>query len=101
VLAKYLSLDGFRRDWVAARIDDCGAHDSDFSSNLEQLLSIPHRRAMIDRKQRIEILKRMGFKNIEAMLGRRWGTGIGRDDLIDAYACAIAARFVDYCRILV
>jgi hypothetical protein len=56
---------------------------------------------MIDRKQRIEILKRMGFKNIEAMLGRRWGTGIGRDDLIDAYACAIAARKVDYCRILV
>jgi predicted RNase H-like nuclease len=50
------------------------------------------KKSAIGRKQRIAILKNMGFKNIEAMLERRSGTGIGRDDLIDACACAIAAR---------
>jgi predicted RNase H-like nuclease len=44
--------------------------------------------------QRIRILKRFGFTRIEALLEQRSGTGIGRDDLIDACACAIAARDV-------
>jgi predicted RNase H-like nuclease len=44
------------------------------------------------RNRRIAILKKSGFKSIEGMLKRRFGTGIGRDDLIDACACAIAAR---------
>ncbi len=44
------------------------------------------------RKQRIALLKRHGFNQIETWLGQRRGTGIGRDDLIDACACALAAR---------
>ena len=44
------------------------------------------------RARRIEILKSQGFANIERWLGWRHGTGIGRDDLIDGCACAIAAR---------
>jgi predicted RNase H-like nuclease len=44
------------------------------------------------RKQRIELLKPHGFDQIDTWLGQRRGTGIGRDDLIDACACALAAR---------
>jgi predicted RNase H-like nuclease len=44
------------------------------------------------RKQRVELLKANGFHRIEHWLDWRHGTGIGRDDLIDACACAIAAR---------
>ncbi len=44
------------------------------------------------RALRIELLKPYGFDQIETWLDRRWGTGIGRDDLIDACACALAAR---------
>ena len=42
--------------------------------------------------QRIALLKPHGFDQIETWLDRRRGTGIGRDDLIDACACALAAR---------
>lgn len=44
------------------------------------------------REQRIELLKERGFVKIERWLTQRHGTGIGRDDLIDACACAVAAR---------
>ncbi len=44
------------------------------------------------RVQRISILKKNGFYRIDEWLAHRWGTGIGRDDLIDACACALAAR---------
>jgi predicted RNase H-like nuclease len=44
------------------------------------------------RKERMRILKRSGFGEIERWLSLRFGTGIGRDDLIDACACAVAAR---------
>jgi predicted RNase H-like nuclease len=44
------------------------------------------------RKQRIALLKRHGFDQIETWLGQRRGTGTGRDDLIDACTCALAAR---------
>ncbi len=44
------------------------------------------------RAQRIRILIKQGFGDIEKWLMQRRGTGIGRDDLIDACACAIAAR---------
>src|SRR5260370_23689550 len=44
----YLGLDGFRGGWVAAWIDDRGNHGFDYSSDLSGLLSMPHRRAMID-----------------------------------------------------
>lgn len=44
------------------------------------------------REQRIALLKARGFTRIERWLMLRHGTGIGRDDLIDACACAVAAR---------
>jgi predicted RNase H-like nuclease len=44
------------------------------------------------RKQRMALLKPHGFDQIETWSGQRRGTGIGRDDLIDACACALAAR---------
>jgi predicted RNase H-like nuclease len=199
-MARYLGLDGFRGGWVAAWIDDQGDHGFDYSSGLSRLLSMPHRRAMIDmpiglkmsghrrcdisarelvgasvflgarrnlwefsdpasaneyywkhegpgmgiscqlwniskkikdvddfitperqisigethpeliffklnnhlrlqrktseagRKQRIAILADQGFGKLWKWLTQRHGTGIGRDDLIDACACAIAAR---------
>jgi len=196
----YLGLDGFRRGWVMAWIDDNGNHGFDYSSDLSRLLSTPHQRAMIDmpiglkraghrvcdvrarelvgaavflgarrnlwefadqaaankyywahegpgmgvscqlwnirdkirevddfitperqlsigeahpelifrnlagqarlagkksaegRDQRIRLLADRGFIKLATWLSQRRGTGIGRDDLIDACACAVAAR---------
>src|SRR6266436_1188028 len=44
------------------------------------------------RAERIEILEENGIGRVQLWLGQRHGTGIGRDDLIDACACALAAR---------
>jgi predicted RNase H-like nuclease len=44
------------------------------------------------RQERIRILRNLGFSEIERWLEQRFGTGIGRDDLIDACACAVASR---------
>lgn len=56
-------------------------------------------RRVLDRKttasgraQRIELLRERGFARLPKWLMQRHGTGIGRDDLIDACACAVAAR---------
>ncbi len=57
---------------------------------------LPKKKSAIGREQRIEILKVHGFTNIVEFLGRRRGTGIGRDDLIDACVCAIAARDAEH-----
>jgi predicted RNase H-like nuclease len=46
----------------------------------------------LGRRQRIGLLRDYGFIHIERWLDHRRGTGIGRDDLIDACACAIAAK---------
>ena len=204
-VAHYLGIDGFRGGWVAAWIDDRGSHGFDYSSDLSRLLSIPHRRAMIDmplglkesghrrcdisarelvgpsvflgarrnlwefpdqasanqyywrhegrgmgvscqlwnirdkikevddfitpdrqasicethpelifrklgkrlrlqgkksklgRNQRVTLLAEQGFIKLSKWLTQRYGTGIGRDDLIDACACAIAARDSNAC----
>jgi predicted RNase H-like nuclease len=40
----------------------------------------------------MEILKEKGIGRVQRWLGQRHGTGIRRDDLIDACACALAAR---------
>lgn len=192
-----IGIDGFRGGWAAVYIDDDGASHFDHSSSLDDLLSVPHSRAMIDlpiglpdlgyrqcdvearrlvgsrvflgarwgvwkfkchqdanneywrtgdkgisvqlwcirsklrdvnesmsparqtklrethpelvfwrlaghalsnkkkesgRKQRIELLKKHGIGEVDHWLGMRKGTGIARDDLIDACACALAAR---------
>jgi predicted RNase H-like nuclease len=196
-LDTFIGIDGFRGGWVAVYIDDAGASRFGHSSNLDDLLSVPYSRAMIDmpiglpnrgyrqcdvearglvgsrvflgarwglwkfnrhkdandhywqagdkgtsmqlwcirsklrdvnelmsparqtklrethpelvfwrlagqaldskkseagRKQRIELLENQGFGEIDRWLGMRAGTGIGRDDLIDACACVLAAR---------
>jgi len=196
----YLGLDGFRGGWLAVWIDDQGNHGFDYSPGLSRLLSMPHRRAMIDmpiglkmsghrrcdilarelvgasvfvgarrylwdfpdqasanrhywhhegvgmgiscqlwnirdkikevddfitpdhqetigeahpelifrrladqaclatkksalgREQRIKLLAALGFTKLPKWLTQRFGTGIGPDDLVDACACAIAAR---------
>lgn len=44
------------------------------------------------REQRIALLEQRGFTRLQKWLTQRHGTGIGRDDLIDACACAVAAR---------
>ena len=44
------------------------------------------------REQRIALLVQRGFTRLPKWLTQRHGTGIGRDDLIDACACAAAAR---------
>jgi predicted RNase H-like nuclease len=44
------------------------------------------------RDQRIKLLADRGFVKISTWLTQRYGTGIGHDDLIDACACAVAAR---------
>jgi predicted RNase H-like nuclease len=44
------------------------------------------------RAERIRILKENGFTQIDSLMVQRKGSGIGRDDLIDACVCAIAAR---------
>jgi predicted RNase H-like nuclease len=44
------------------------------------------------REQRIRLLADRGFVKLSKWLTQRHGTGIGRDDLIDACACAVAAR---------
>jgi predicted RNase H-like nuclease len=44
------------------------------------------------RQQRIKLLKAKGICDVHQWLGQRRGTRIGRDDLIDACACALSAR---------
>jgi predicted RNase H-like nuclease len=44
------------------------------------------------RAERVEFLEANGIRDIRHWLAQRRGTGIGRDDLIDACACALAAR---------
>jgi predicted RNase H-like nuclease len=46
----------------------------------------------VGRRERIVLLQNQGFTKVGVWLSHRFGTGIGRDDLIDACACAVAAR---------
>ena len=50
------------------------------------------KKTAVGRNQRVTLLKKHGLMKIERWLGLRERTGIGRDDLIDACLCAIAAR---------
>ena len=70
----------------------CEAHPELIFWHRNDRKALANKKSKEGRDQRIELLKAEGFNDIEAMLGRRLGTGIGRDDLIDACACAIAAR---------
>jgi hypothetical protein len=50
------------------------------------------KKSELGRDQRIRLLAGQGFVKLSKWLTQRHGTGIGRDDLIDACACAVAAR---------
>jgi predicted RNase H-like nuclease len=53
---------------------------------------LKNKKTQAGRNHRITLLRRHGFDRIETWLDKRRGTGIARDDLIDACACALAAR---------
>jgi predicted RNase H-like nuclease len=53
---------------------------------------LPSKKSQSGREERTKLLEGKGIANLRSWLGMRRGTGIGRDDLIDACACAIAAR---------
>jgi len=53
---------------------------------------LENKKTATGRTQRIEILERNGISMVSDWLRQRRGSGIGRDDLIDACACALAAR---------
>jgi predicted RNase H-like nuclease len=59
---------------------------------LNGCVHLESKKSATGRDQRTEILRDQGFIKITKWLAQRHGTGIGRDDLIDACACAVAAR---------
>ena len=56
------------------------------------MVRLQAKKSELGRDQRIKLLVNQGFVKLSKWLARRYGTGIGRDDLIYAYACAVAAR---------
>ncbi len=54
--------------------------------------ALPNKKTEAGRRRRVDLLKNGGFVEIERWLNLRYGTGIACDDLIDACACALAAR---------
>ena len=68
------------------------AHPELIFFKLNNHLRLQRKTSEAGRRQRIKILVDRGFVKISKWLTQRHGTGIGRDDLIDACACAIAAR---------
>jgi predicted RNase H-like nuclease len=59
---------------------------------LNERQPLPSKKTDQGRSLRIALLKKRGIARIEEWLAQRYGTGVGRDDLIDACACAIVAR---------
>jgi len=53
---------------------------------------LPSKKSREGREERTKLLEDKGVTSLPLWLGQRRGTGIGRDDLIDAGTCAIAAR---------
>jgi predicted RNase H-like nuclease len=68
------------------------AHPELIFWNLAGRVRLARKTSAEGRAQRIELLTGQGFARLPKWLTWRFGTGIGRDDLIDACACAIAAR---------
>jgi predicted RNase H-like nuclease len=59
---------------------------------LNGMAHLNKKKSTAGRLERIALLQAYGFDKINIWLEQRHGTGIGRDDLIDACACALAAR---------
>jgi hypothetical protein len=55
-------------------------------------LHLQGKKSALGRDQRIKLLAGQGFVKLSRWLTQHYGTGIGRGDLIDACACAVAAR---------
>ncbi|MBR0990536.1 DUF429 domain-containing protein [Bradyrhizobium japonicum] len=68
------------------------AHPELIFWNLAGQVRLAKKTSAQGREQRVALLKARGFTEVERWLTLRHGTGIGRDDLIDACACAVAAR---------
>ncbi|WP_441232695.1 DUF429 domain-containing protein [Bradyrhizobium sp. 1200_D9_N1_1] len=68
------------------------AHPELIFWNLAGRLRLESKGSAHGREQRIALLEQRGFTRLRKWLTQRHGTGIGRDDLIDACACAVAAR---------
>lgn len=68
------------------------AHPELIFWNLAERVRLARKTSAQGREQRIALLEQRGFTRLSKWLTRRHGTGIGRDDLIDACACAVAAR---------
>ncbi len=68
------------------------AHPELIFWRLNDRVRLSPKKSPAGREQRIRILVRHGFADLGKWLAQRRGTGIGCDDLIDACACAIAAR---------
>lgn len=68
------------------------AHPELIFWNLAGQVRLASKTSAEGREQRIALLAQRGFTRLPNWLTLRYGTGIGRDDLIDACACAVAAR---------
>ena len=68
------------------------AHPELIFRKLSHPLRLEGKKSPLGRDQRITLLAGRGFVRLSKWLTQRHGTGIGRDDLIDACACAVAAR---------
>lgn len=68
------------------------AHPELIFRNLASGVRLAKKTSAEGRGQRIVLLAQRGFTRLPEWLTQRHGTGIGRDDLTDACACAIAAR---------
>jgi predicted RNase H-like nuclease len=68
------------------------AHPELIFLKLNNHLRLEPKKSPRGRDRRINLLADRGFVKISKWLTQRYGTGIGRDDLIDACACAVAAR---------
>ncbi|MET3910871.1 putative RNase H-like nuclease [Bradyrhizobium sp. S3.3.6] len=68
------------------------AHPELILWNLVRGVRLAKKTSAEGRELRIALLAQRGFTKLSKWLMQRHGTGIDRDDLIDACACAVAAR---------
>jgi predicted RNase H-like nuclease len=87
---KIKEVDDFITSDRQARIGE--AHPELIFRKLGNQLRLQGKKSELGRNQRITLLADQGFVKLSKWLTQRYGTGIGRDDLIDACACAVAAR---------
>jgi predicted RNase H-like nuclease len=90
IRGKIRELDDFITPERQARIGE--AHPELIFRNLSGQIRLHGKKSAEGRAQRIALLQARGFVALASWLTQRRGTGICRDDLIDACACAVAAR---------